>query len=56
MNKQHWVHDYETLSNCFTACFQDYKSQETKLFVIHDLRNEIEEFINFIGRNVKNKE
>lgn len=56
MNKQHWVHDYETLSNCFTACFQDYKSQETKLFVIHDLRNDLEEFINFLGRNVKNKE
>lgn len=56
MNKKHWVHDYETLNNCFTACFQDYKSQETKLFVIHDLRNDLEEFISFLNRNIKNKE
>ena len=56
MEKKHWVHDYETLSNCFTAVFEHYKTAETEIFVIHDLRNEFDEFINFLKQNFENKE
>jgi len=45
--KKHWVMDYETLCNCFTAVFEHYKTQETKVFVIHDLRNDLDKFIEF---------
>ena len=56
MEKKHWVHDYETLKNCFTAVFEHYKTNETEIFVIHDLRNEFDKFINFLKQNFKNKE
>ncbi len=28
--RTHWVMDYETLSNCFIAVFQDVKSDDTR--------------------------
>jgi len=48
--------DYETLKNCFTAVFEHYKEKEVKTFVIHDLRNDFDEFIDFLEQNFKNKE
>ena len=53
---KHWVMDYETLSNCFTGVFEHYKTTETKVFVIHDLRNDLESFISFLKENINNKE
>jgi hypothetical protein len=53
---KHWVMDYETLSNCFTGVFEHYKTNETKVFVVHDLRNDFDEFIDFLEQNFKNKE
>jgi len=53
---KHWVMDYETLSNCFTGVFEHYKTNETKVFVVHDLRNDFDEFIDFLEQNVTNKE
>jgi hypothetical protein len=53
---KHWVMDYETLSNCFTAVFEHYKTQETRVFVIHDLQNDLDSFIEFLKQNIKNKE
>ena len=48
--------DYETLANCFTGVFEHYKTQETEIFVVHDLRNDLPEFIKFLENNIKNKE
>jgi hypothetical protein len=53
---KHWVMDYETLSNCFTGVFEDYKTMETKVFVIHDLQNDLDEFVSFLNTNIANKE
>jgi len=53
---KHWVMDYETLSNCFTGVFEHYKTNESKTFVVHDLRNDFDEFIDFLEQNVTNKE
>ena len=53
---KHWVMDYETLSNCFVGVFEHYKTNETKIFVVHDLRNDFDEFINFINKNIENRE
>jgi hypothetical protein len=50
--KNHWVMDYETLSNCFIAVFEDIKSENTKIFVVHQSKNELKEFLNFLNRNI----
>lgn len=52
----HWVMDYETLANCFVGVFEHYKSQEKKIFIIHDLQNDIDSFIIFLKQNIKNNE
>jgi len=52
----HWVMDYETLSNCFTAVFEHYKTNETKVFVVHELRNDFDKFIEFLQENTDNRE
>ena len=53
---KHWVMDYETLSNCFTGVFEHYKTTETKIFVVHDLRNDLLEFISFLKENIEHKQ
>ena len=53
---KHWVMDYETLTNCFTGVFEHYKTQETEIFVVHDLQNDLPKFIEFLNNNIKNKE
>jgi hypothetical protein len=53
---RHWVMDYETLANCFTGVFEHYKTQETEIFVIHDLQNDLPKFISFLQENINNKE
>jgi hypothetical protein len=53
---KHWVHDYETLSNCFTGVFENYKTLETEVFVIHDLQNDLQKFVSFLNTNIANKE
>ena len=52
----HWIHDYETLMNCFVAVFEHYKTSERKVFVIHDLQNNLKGFIKFLKQNKENKE
>ena len=54
--KKHWVMDYETLSNCFTGVFEHYKTLETKVFVIHNLRNDLDILVHFLESNITNKE
>lgn len=44
----HYVMDYETLINLFVAVFIDYKTEETKIFVIHEQRNDFPEFVTFL--------
>ena len=53
---KHWVMDYETLSNCFTGVFENYKTLETKVFVVHDLQNDLDKFMSFLNENITNKE
>jgi len=48
--------DYETLSNCFIAVFQHYIEDTTKVFVVHETQNDIEELIEFLQTNIKNNE
>ena len=54
--KKHWVMDYETLANCFTGVFEHYKTQETEIFIVHDLQNDLPKLINFLEDNINNKE
>lgn len=54
--KAHWVMDYETMLNFFCGVFTHYKTEETKIFVIHELRNDYDEFIKFLKKNIKDKE
>jgi len=43
--------DYETLSNCFIAVFEDIKSEHQEIFVCHESKNDIEELVHFLNRN-----
>ena len=52
MDRTHWVMDYETLLNCFIAVFEDIKSKDREIFVIHKERNDCLEFITFLERNI----
>jgi hypothetical protein len=45
--------DYETLSNCFVAVFEDVKSENLEVFVCHESRNEIEDLVHFLKRNIQ---
>ena len=56
INKTHWVHDYETLSNCFVAVFEDIKSEHREIFVIHESRNDLVSFLTFLMKNIKHNE
>jgi hypothetical protein len=49
MEKPHWVMDYETLCNCFIAVFEHYKTEERKVFVVCEQRNDFPEFIKFLN-------
>ena len=50
--RTHWVMDYETLSNCFIAVFEDVKSEHTETFICHKSQNDILKFITFLERNI----
>lgn len=52
----HYVMDYETLCNCFVGCFVHYTTGETKIFVVHQLRNDFNELVEFLEHNSKNNE
>jgi hypothetical protein len=56
IQKTHFVMDYETLSNCFIACFESIKSDEKHVFVVHDLQNDFDDYIQFIKRNILHDE
>jgi hypothetical protein len=48
--------DYETLSNCFVGVFQHYKTSEQKIFIVHDLQNDFDKFIEFLIDNRDEKQ
>ena len=48
--------DYETLSNCFIAVFEEYKTKERKIFTIHALKNDTLDLLNFLMQNISNNE
>ncbi len=48
--------DYETLSNCFIAVFEDIKTDDREIFVIHESRNDIVSFLSFLMRNINHNE
>ena len=52
----HWIMDYETLSNCFVAVFKHYKTDETHIFSVCKLQNDYDKFIEFLKQNIENKE
>ena len=52
----HWIMDYETLSNCFVAVFKHYKTEETHIFSVCSLQNDYEKFSEFLKENIENNE
>jgi hypothetical protein len=55
MYNSHYVYDYETLSNSTILCIEDFKTEETKTFVVHELRDDKNELIQFLLDSSKNK-
>jgi len=56
MTMNHWIMDYETLSNCFVAVFKHYKTDETHIFSVCKLQNDYDKFIEFLKQNIENRE
>ena len=54
--RTHWVMDYETLSNCFIACFEAVNSEEQRIFVVHESQNDIQELLNFLDNTIDQDE
>ena len=54
--RTHWVMDYETLSNCFIACFEAVNSEEQRIFVVHESQNDIFELLEFLQENISSEE
>lgn len=54
----HWVMDYETLSNCFVAVFEHYKEDKRRVFVINKQtpRTQFDEFVQFLNTNLEKDE
>ena len=52
----HYVMDYETLVNCFLGVFEHYKTDETHVFTIGKLRNDLPKLLEFFEKNVDNNE
>lgn len=48
--------DYETLRNCFLGVFEHYKTDETHVFTIGKLRNDLDKLLNFFQQNITNDE
>ena len=56
MSRTHYVMDYETLSNCFIAVFEDIKSEHREIFVVHESQNDILELVQFLEGNIAREE
>lgn len=56
MERNNWVVDIETLLNCFILVAIHYKTDEEKIFVIHESRNDIKGLLEFLDTNIKNRE
>ena len=54
--RTHYVMDFETLSNCFIACFEAVNSEEQRIFVVHESQNDIQELLNFLDTNIEQDE
>lgn len=52
---QHWVYDFETLSNCFAAVFIDSKSDDKRVFVCWEKENQIKELLEFLEQSRDHK-
>ena len=54
----HYVMDYETMSNCFIAVFEHYKEDTRRVYVVHSLspRSQFDEYIDFINQNLERDE
>lgn len=53
--KSHWVMDFETLSNCFIAHFEDYKVETNYTFIIWNKINHLKELLEFLEKNIQEK-
>jgi hypothetical protein len=56
MEQKHWVMDYETLSDCFLGVFENYNTDETHVFTIGSLRNDLKKLGLFFQQNINNNE
>lgn len=55
MTKHHWVYDLETIQNCFIAVFESYIESTRKVFIVHTLKNDLPQLIEFLLECKKEK-
>lgn len=55
-NVDHWVLDIETMFNCIMFCFEHHVNNDRRIFIIHNLKNDIVNLFKFFDRNIRNEE
>lgn len=56
MERKNWVQDTETLINMFCLVAVHFKTDEERIFVVHELRNDFEALLAFLDENIENGE
>lgn len=52
----HWVMDFETLSNCFVAVFEHYKEEKVEVFAVCNIQNDFPALVKFLHSNIAKQE
>jgi hypothetical protein len=51
-----WVYGYEIVTNAFIGVFDNLHTNEKRVFIINNIRNDFQKLIAFFDRSIKNKE
>lgn len=53
--KSYWVYDIEVFENFFCIVVMNVQTEDEDYYIIHELRNDYEDFMNFMKKEIKKK-
>lgn len=56
LDVDHWILDIETMFNCIMFCFEHHIKKDRRIFIIHDLKNDVIDLFKFFDKNIRNEE
>lgn len=51
-----YIHDCETIINCYLAIFENYQTEEQHIFLINKHTNDFEKLMSFLKNNIQNND